>query len=72
MEGADAFRPVRDANIPPAEFPGMLTPIQVGERLLRGIERNELYIITHPQYLDAIRKRHKAIEDACFVEEPLA
>ncbi len=71
MEGADAFRPARDASAPPAEFPGMLSPIQVGERVLRGIERNELYIITHPQYLDAIRKRHKAIEDACLVEEPL-
>jgi NAD(P)-dependent dehydrogenase (short-subunit alcohol dehydrogenase family) len=72
MEGAGAFRPERGPNAPLAEFPGMLTPEQVGERVLRGIERNELYIITHPQYLDAIRKRHQAIEDACKVEEPLA
>lgn len=72
MEGAENFRPERDGSAPPAEFPGMLDPIQVGERVLRGIERDELYIITHPQYLDAIRKRHEAIEDACLVEEPFA
>lgn len=72
MEGAASFKSVRDPSAAPPEFPGMLDAIQVGERVLRGIERNEFYIITHPQYLDAIRKRHKAIEDACLVEEPSA
>ena len=68
MEGAAGFRPERDPQAPPVEFPGMISPIEVGERVLRAIEREELYIITHPQYLDAIRKRHQAIEDACKVE----
>ena len=72
MEGAAGFRPEPGSSGSMAGIPGVLTPEQVGERTLRAIERGELYIITHPQYLDSIRKRHQAIEDACKVEEPLA
>jgi len=70
MEGAAGFRPEAGAGMP--DIPGMLDPLQVGERLLRGIERGELYIVTHPQYRDWMRQRHAAIEAAFEVEPQLA
>ena len=39
------------------------TPIDsVGPRLFKAMEEGQKYIITHPQYLDVIKKRHAEIE----------
>jgi hypothetical protein len=35
--------------------------LKVGNRVLEGILRNELYIFTHPEFRDGIRARCEAI-----------
>ncbi|HEU4386307.1 MAG TPA: SDR family NAD(P)-dependent oxidoreductase [Blastocatellia bacterium] len=38
-----------------------MDPIESGERVLRGIQRNDLYIFTHPEFRDGIKSRCDAI-----------
>ncbi|MFO7277487.1 MAG: SDR family NAD(P)-dependent oxidoreductase [Pseudomonadota bacterium] len=40
--------------------PGM-DPLEAGEYVLRGIQNNDLYIISHPEYASGIEERHEAI-----------
>lgn len=42
----------------------ILSPGDVAGRILDAVRENELYVITHPDYLDEVRKRHRAIEAA--------
>jgi NAD(P)-dependent dehydrogenase (short-subunit alcohol dehydrogenase family) len=41
-------------------MPGM-DALEAGERLLRGIRHNYLYILSHAEYLEAIRERNEAL-----------
>jgi len=50
--------------------PLWMTPEEVGERVLAGIRRNDLYIITHPEFRDGFRKRADGIL-AAFPDEPI-
>jgi NADP-dependent 3-hydroxy acid dehydrogenase YdfG len=43
--------------------------VKVGERILRGIQRNDLYIFTHPEFLEGIRARCEALLAAVPREE---
>jgi len=56
-EAAAAREQFMKANILPA---GM-DPLEVGERVLRGIRNNDLYILTHPEYEQGVRDRFEAI-----------
>jgi NAD(P)-dependent dehydrogenase (short-subunit alcohol dehydrogenase family) len=47
-----------------------MDPIKVGERVLEGIRRDDLYIFTHPEFRDGIRARCDAIMAAVPKEEP--
>jgi hypothetical protein len=38
-----------------------MDPLEVGERVLRGIRNNDLYILTHPEYEQGVRDRFEAI-----------
>jgi len=38
-----------------------LDPVEVGEVVLRGIQNNDLYILSHPEYEQAIRERSEAL-----------
>jgi NAD(P)-dependent dehydrogenase (short-subunit alcohol dehydrogenase family) len=38
-----------------------MDPIEAGERVLRGILRNDLYILTHPEYTVGLRERFEAV-----------
>ncbi len=38
-----------------------LDPIVIGRRVLQGIRRNELYVLTHPEYSQTIRDRCDAV-----------
>jgi NAD(P)-dependent dehydrogenase (short-subunit alcohol dehydrogenase family) len=51
----------------PQEDPSKMymDPVETGERVLRGIRNNDLYIITHPEYKAGIKARHEAIMRAC-------
>jgi hypothetical protein len=31
---------------------------------VHAIEHNRLYVITHPQFIDSVKARHRGIEDA--------
>ncbi|UCD09274.1 MAG: SDR family NAD(P)-dependent oxidoreductase [Dehalococcoidales bacterium] len=38
-----------------------MDPLEMGERVLRGIRRNDLFIHTHPEFTDGYISRHDAI-----------
>lgn len=47
-----------------------MDPLEIGRRVLRGIERNDLYILTHPEIEPIIRERFAAILAALPDEIP--
>jgi NAD(P)-dependent dehydrogenase (short-subunit alcohol dehydrogenase family) len=57
-----AGAPARPNNMPPA---GM-DPIEAGERVLNGVIHNDLFIVTHPEYMPGTQKRF----DAMLESEP--
>jgi short-subunit dehydrogenase len=77
-----AVRPVNLKNnkedMPPPPPPGgkmpdwskvFMTPEEVGERVVRGIKRNDLFILTHPEFKEGIKARGDAVLRA-IPEEP--
>jgi NAD(P)-dependent dehydrogenase (short-subunit alcohol dehydrogenase family) len=48
--------------------PGML-PLEAGERFLNGVIHNDLFIISHPEYMPGVRQRFEAILDSEPVDE---
>ncbi|MBI4517790.1 MAG: SDR family NAD(P)-dependent oxidoreductase [Deltaproteobacteria bacterium] len=68
--GQDA--PVAESN-PPAEVPadglkgGVIQPEEVGRRVVRAIDRGDLYIVTHPEQREFLRRRAAKL-DAMFEE----
>lgn len=50
-------------------LPAGMDPMEVGERVLRGILNNDLYILTHPEYEQGIRDRFEAILASIPVEQ---
>jgi len=59
---------------PPGEMPAytnvFMTPEEVGERVVNGIRRGDLFIWTHPEFKAGMAIRNKAILDA-FPDEPI-
>jgi NAD(P)-dependent dehydrogenase (short-subunit alcohol dehydrogenase family) len=47
----------------------LMDPVETGERVVRGIRNNDLYIHTHPEWKDGYISRHNAIIRA-IPEEP--
>jgi len=43
---------------------------EAGERVLQGVLRGDMFILTHPEFKDGVVARHRTIEDA-FPDEPL-
>jgi len=52
-------------------LPAGMDPLEVGERVLRGIRNNDLYILTHPEYEQGVRDRFEAILASFPHGEPL-
>ncbi|MGH6989096.1 MAG: SDR family NAD(P)-dependent oxidoreductase [Stellaceae bacterium] len=50
--------------------PLWMTPEEVGERVLRGVRHNDLFILTHPEFKAGVAERCAAIL-AAFPDEPL-
>jgi len=44
---------------------GVIAPTEVARRVVRGIERGDLYILTHPEQREILRRRAAKL-DACF------
>lgn len=47
-----------------------MDPIEVGERVLRGIRRGDLFIFSHPEFREGMQARHDAIMRA-IPDEPV-
>jgi NAD(P)-dependent dehydrogenase (short-subunit alcohol dehydrogenase family) len=66
------------AQLPTTEFTQRLgtvhesgmDPIEVGEKVLRAIRRNDLYILTHPDHKDEVRELFDIVI-AAFPDEPV-
>lgn len=54
-----------DGDIPP-----YLPADDVGERVLAGIRRGDLFLLTHPEFAPGVAERHRAVE-AAFPREPV-
>jgi len=50
--------------------PLWMDPVEVGERVLAGIRRNDLYIFTHREFREGAEERFRAML-ASFPDEPL-
>ncbi len=47
---------------------GVLSPAEVARRTLRGIERGSLYILTHPEQRELLRRRAERLDRLCQEE----
>jgi NAD(P)-dependent dehydrogenase (short-subunit alcohol dehydrogenase family) len=50
--------------------PLWMDPVECGERILRGILRNDLYIFTHPEFKEGVAEHFEATL-AAFPDEPI-
>jgi NADP-dependent 3-hydroxy acid dehydrogenase YdfG len=50
--------------------PLWMDPFECGERMLRGVRANDLYIFTHPEFRDGVAERFEAML-AAFPDEPI-
>lgn len=62
--------PLRAGGMPKIEPGTWMDPIETGERVLNAIKRNDLYIITHPEFRDGIAARCGALLRSIPVEPP--
>lgn len=54
--------PPKDGKAPTVDFSKFIMPAEeVGERVLRGIRRNDLYIFTHSEFLDVMHSKTDAM-----------
>jgi NAD(P)-dependent dehydrogenase (short-subunit alcohol dehydrogenase family) len=51
-------------------LPTGMDPIEIGRRVLSGMRRNDLYILTHPEYEAGLRERFEAILASFPTETP--
>jgi NAD(P)-dependent dehydrogenase (short-subunit alcohol dehydrogenase family) len=51
-------------------FPHGMSPIEVGERVLKGMLNNDMWILTHPEYKAGAQERFEAILESFPVEGP--
>lgn len=60
----------REAFMKTKVLPAGMDPVEVGERVLRGIRNNDLYILSHVEYEQGVRDRFEAILASFPVGEP--
>jgi NAD(P)-dependent dehydrogenase (short-subunit alcohol dehydrogenase family) len=58
-----APNPARSPPHPPGPPPGM-DPLEAGERVLNGVIHNDLFILTHPEYMPGTQQRFTAVLDS--------
>jgi NAD(P)-dependent dehydrogenase (short-subunit alcohol dehydrogenase family) len=73
--GTGEENPFRAANAPPGTPPrppgpppGM-DPLEAGERVLNGVIHNDLFIVTHPEYMPGTKQRFDAMAVSNPVED---
>ena len=57
------------ATLPEDAFPGrLITPEEVAQRTLRGVQRGDFYILTHAEQRELLKRRAERL-DAVFASE---
>ena len=46
-----------------------MEPLEIGQRILRGMQNDDLYIMTHPEHRDEVQRDYAEIV-AAFPDEP--
>jgi NAD(P)-dependent dehydrogenase (short-subunit alcohol dehydrogenase family) len=64
------FAEIEQAHAQRPSSPLFMDPFEAGERMLRGVRANELYIFTHPEFRDGLEERMQAML-ASFPDEPV-
>jgi NAD(P)-dependent dehydrogenase (short-subunit alcohol dehydrogenase family) len=72
--GSGEDNPFRKAHPPPAAFrrsgpPAGMDPLEAGERVLNGVIHNDLFILTHPEYMPGTQERFEAMLQSEPVED---
>jgi NAD(P)-dependent dehydrogenase (short-subunit alcohol dehydrogenase family) len=63
--------PPLNPDAPPVDLMGVaMDPLEAGERVLEGIRRNDLYILSHPEFRDVTRVRFEVMM-ASFSKRPV-
>jgi NAD(P)-dependent dehydrogenase (short-subunit alcohol dehydrogenase family) len=62
--------PTGGSGAPPDFMRQAMDPIEVGEKVLRGIQRNDLYILPHAEFGAMLREHFDAILNAMPPEDP--
>ncbi|WP_165367989.1 SDR family NAD(P)-dependent oxidoreductase [Phytoactinopolyspora endophytica] len=60
----DVSRPKADLQMP------YMSAEEAGERVLQGMRRGDMFILTHPEFKSGLQDRHETIETA-FPDEPI-
>jgi NAD(P)-dependent dehydrogenase (short-subunit alcohol dehydrogenase family) len=74
-EGEPEFPPPSQGRegarrMPMMDMSTFMDPVEMGERVLRAIRRNDIFIITHPEFRDGIKCRQDAVLRAIPDEPP--
>ena len=66
MRGLEVPKAVAEPDQPPAGalVGGVIGAEEVARRVVRGIERNDLYILTHPEQRELLRRRAARLDEA--------
>jgi NAD(P)-dependent dehydrogenase (short-subunit alcohol dehydrogenase family) len=57
----DAFQRAEQAGATHVPFPSMMEPAQVGQLVLKAVQNDDLYIITHGEWRQAAAARHEGL-----------
>jgi NAD(P)-dependent dehydrogenase (short-subunit alcohol dehydrogenase family) len=74
--GTGEQNPFHQASPPPSGLPRFtgpppgMDPLEAGERVLNGVIHNDLFILTHPEYMPGTQQRFDAMLDSEPVETP--
>lgn len=64
------YAPPDPARLAMAASAPYMDPVEAGERVLEGVRRGDLFILTHPEFRDGVRERFDSIL-AAFPDEPV-
>ncbi|GAA1805007.1 SDR family oxidoreductase [Nesterenkonia flava] len=68
--GESGYQPPSEEFAALAKKQPYMSAEEAGERVLQGLQRGDMFILTHPEFKEGVAIRHRAIEHA-FPDEPL-
>ena len=68
--GESGYAPPPAEHLERAKHQPYMSYVEAGERVLAGVRRNDLFILTHPEFRDGVRDRFDTTL-AAFPDEPL-